>query len=226
MFDVGSIRAVTFDCYGTLIDWEAGILAYVTPHLLREAPLAPTPEAWLERWEPIQFGLLRPWRPYAEVLMESFEATMRSFAMPSFSDGGPGLVRSLGEWAPFPDTVPALRKMARRRRLGIISNIDRQLMAQTLGQLLAPIGMVVTAEDVQAYKPDEAPFRRALEQLGLAPGEVLHAAFGWKYDLGPAKALGMRTCWVNRGGIARPQDGVVPDLEVPSLKALADVLEG
>jgi 2-haloacid dehalogenase len=226
MFDVGGIRAVTFDCYGTLIDWEAGIRAYVEPHLAREAPLAPTPEEWVARWEPIQFEMLRPWRPYAEVLVASFEETMRSFALPSFSDGGPGLARVMGEWTPFADTVASLRRLARRRRIGIISNIDRDLMAQTLGQLLAPIGLVVTAEDVKAYKPDQAPFRQALEQLGIAPGEVLHAGFGWKYDLAPAKALGMHTCWVNRGGLARPQDGVVPDLEVPSLKALADVLEG
>ena len=237
----GDIEAVTFDCYGTLIDWETGIRAFVAPHLEREnesrhtsrahaheasAPMAPTVEDWLARWEPIQFELLTPYRPYAEVLVRSLEETNWQFAMPNFMDAGPGLVRSLPGWPAFPDTVSSLRRIGRRRRVGIISNIDRDLMAQTLGTLLAPLSLVVTAEDVKAYKPDPAPFAFALEKLQLAPERVLHAAFGWRYDLTPAHALGLRTCWVNRGNAARPVgDGVpAPDLEVSSLSALADWL--
>jgi 2-haloacid dehalogenase len=225
--DTASIRAVTFDCYGTLVDWERGIADYVAPLLERAARAGKrvTPAEWIAAWEPIQFELLRPWRPYAEVLADSFARTMRALELESFADGGPGLARSLGEWPPFPDTVPSLRRMARRRRLGIVSNIDRALLAETLGRLQAPLSMTATAEEARAYKPDEAPFRLALERLGLPPGEVLHAAFGWKYDLAPARALGLRTCFVDRGG-PRPPDlrEVHADVEVPSLAALADLL--
>jgi 2-haloalkanoic acid dehalogenase type II len=223
---LGGIRAVTFDCYGTLVDWEAGIAAYVGPHLERAARggVGVSTKDWIARWEPIQFALLTPYRPYHEVLVESFQQTMRAFELECFADGGPGLVRSVGEWPPFADTVPSLRRMARRRRLAIVSNIDRALLADTLGRLLVPLSAIVTAEDAGAYKPDAAPFRLALSRLGLPPSAILHAAFGWRYDLAPARAVGMRTCFVNRGGGAAPP-GVEADLEVPSLAALAERLE-
>jgi 2-haloalkanoic acid dehalogenase type II len=221
-----TIRAVSFDCYGTLIDWERGIAAYVRPHLERAGRGGNVvgPAEWLAAWEPIQFAMLTPWRPYREVLAESFEATMRRLELECFADGGPGLAHSLAEWPPFADTAAAMRRMARRRRLAIISNTDDALLAETIGRLLVPLSAIVSAEEVQAYKPDPAPFREALARLGLAPGEVLHAAFGWKYDLGTARALGMRTCFVNRGAIARPE-GLAADLEVPSLEALAERLD-
>jgi 2-haloacid dehalogenase len=218
-----SIRALTFDCYGTLIDWEAGIRDYVAPRLERAAQGRVTLEEWMARWEPIQFQLLTPYRPYREILAESFERTMRAFELEVFADGGGGLVRSLAEWRPFPDTVAALRKLARRHKLAIVSNIDRDLLAQTLGHLVAPFAALVTAEEAGAYKPDPAPLRLALDRLGLPPQAILHAGFGWKYDLAPARACGMRTCWVNRGGGAMP-DGEPPDLVVGSLAELAERL--
>ena len=221
------IRAVTFDCYGTLVDWESGIAAYVAPHLERAARIGirVTPAEWVARWEPIQFQMLTPYRAYSEILADSFVRTMRAFELESFADGGPGLARSLGDWPLFDDTTKSLRRLGRRRlRLGVVSNVDNALLAETLGRLQAPLTTVVTAEEAGAYKPDEAPFRLALARLGLAPGEILHAAFGWKYDLAPARALGIKTCWVNRGHAPRPE-GPPPDLEVPSLAALADWFE-
>jgi 2-haloalkanoic acid dehalogenase type II len=223
---IASIRAVTFDCYGTLVDWEAGIAAYVRPRLERAARAGRlvSESEWLARWEPIQFALLTPYRPYREVLATSFEQTMRAFELEVFADGGPGLARSIGEWPPFDDTVPSLRRIARRRSVGIVSNIDRDLVAETLGRLLVPLALVATAEDVGAYKPDPRPLELALTRLGLPPGEVLHAGFGWRYDLAPARALGMRACWVNRGGGPLP-DGAEADLVVNSLAELADLLD-
>jgi 2-haloalkanoic acid dehalogenase type II len=232
MLDVARVRAVTFDCYGTLIDWEAGIRGFVAPILARAMPSrheqadarpSVTPEAWLERWEKIQFQMLRPWRPYREILQRSFDATMQHFGLEAFVDDGPGLVRSVEEWQPFPDTVAALRRLAKRRRIAIVSNIDRDLLALTLGHLQAPFSALITAEDARAYKPDPAPLKLAVEKLGLAPQEILHAGFGWRYDLAPAKTVGMQTCFVNRSGGAIP-DGPQPDLIVPTVAALADTL--
>lgn len=217
------IRAITFDCYGTLIDWEAGVRAYVAPILAASGRRDVTAEQWVARWERIQFQMLRPWRPYREILARSYDATMQHFGIEAFVDAGPGLARSVAEWLPFPDTVAALRRLARRHQLAIVSNIDRDLLALTLGHLQAPFSSLVTAEDAQAYKPDEKPLRLAVERLAVEPGEILHAAFGWKYDLAPARAVGMRTAFVNRGGGPRPE-GPAPDLEVPSLAALADAL--
>jgi 2-haloacid dehalogenase len=223
MFDPATIRAVTFDCYGTLIDWEKGIRTYVEPHLQRAAGGRISLDQWIARWEPIQFGLLSPYRPYREILAESFEQTMRAFELEVFADGGPGLVSSLAEWPPFPDTVKALRRIARGRRIALITNMDNALLAQTLGLLLAPFSALITAEDAQAYKPSPAPFRLALSRLAIEPSQILHAGFGWKYDIGPARDAGMHTCFINRSGSPRPA-GEPPDLEVPSVAALADAL--
>jgi 2-haloalkanoic acid dehalogenase type II len=221
------IRSITFDCYGTLIDWEAGVRAYVAPLLARAIPSrheqferrpVVTPDAWLAQWEPIQFAMLQPWRPYREVLTRSFEATMRHFGLEAYVDDGPGLARSLPEWQPFPGTTRALKRLARRYRLAIISNIDHDLLAGTVGQLQAPFSSLITAEEAQAYKPDPAIFRLAFERLGNAPEEILHVAFSARYDLDPARALGMRCCRIGA------PDGATSDLVVPSVAALADTL--
>jgi 2-haloacid dehalogenase len=226
--DARAIRAITFDCYGTLVDWEAGIRAYVAPHLARATPAGAarpvvTPEEWVERWEKIQFQMLKPWRPYREILARSYDATMQHFGLEAFVDDGPGLARSVAEWLPFPDTTRALRRLARRYRLAIISNIDRDLLAASVGHLQAPFSSLVTAEDARAYKPDRRPFDLAIERLAIAPGEILHAAFGWRYDLAPARTVGMHSAFVNRAGTPRP-GGDEPDFEVPSLDALAGAL--
>ena len=219
--DPSTIAAVTFDCYGTLIDWEAGVRAYVAPILARSSQRDVTPEQWVERWERIQFQMLTPYRPYREILQRSYDATMQYFGIEAFVDAGAGLARSVAEWQPFADTRRALRRLAKRHRLAIVSNIDHDLLADSVGQLQAPFSCLVTAEDARAYKPDPKPLELAIARLGVEPAAILHAAFGWKYDLGPARALGLRTCFVNRGGLRIDEPR---DLEVPSLDALADAL--
>jgi 2-haloacid dehalogenase len=219
--DPSTIAAVTFDCYGTLIDWEAGVRDYVAPILARSSQPEVTPEKWVERWERIQFQMLKPYRPYREILQRSYDATMQYFGMEAFVDAGAGLARSIADWQPFADTRRALRRLAKRYRLAIVSNIDTDLLADSVGQLQAPFSCLVTAEDVRAYKPDPQPLELAIARLAVEPGAIVHAAFGWKYDLAPARALGMRTCFVNRGAVSVDEPR---DLEVPSLDALADAL--
>lgn len=219
--DPSSIEALTFDCYGTLIDWDAGVRDYVAPILARSSQRDVTPEQWVERWERIQFQMLRPYRPYREILSRSYDATMQYFGMEAFVDAGAGLARSIAEWRPFADSRRALKRLARRYRLAIVSNIDNDLLSDSVGQLQAPFSCLVTAEDARAYKPDPKPLELASARLSIAPGKILHAAFGWKYDLAPARAVGMHTCFVNRGGVRVDEPR---DLEVASLDALADAL--
>jgi 2-haloacid dehalogenase len=219
--DWSTIAAITFDCYGTLIDWEAGLREYVRPILEQTKQAEVSPEAWVERWERIQFQMLTPYRSYREILARSYDATMQHFGIEAFVDAGAGLARSVASWQPFPDSTAALRRLAKRRRLCIVSNIDRDLLADSVGRLQAPFSCLVTAEDARAYKPNPRPLELAIERLGLLPSQILHAAFGWKYDLGPARALGMRTCFVNRGQVQLDQPR---DVEVPSLAALAELL--
>ncbi len=118
---------------------------------------------------------------------------------------GEQLARSMESWQPFPDTVPALRA-ARDAvlRLWILSNTDRAIMAHSLRHLEVDFDGVTVAEDCRAYKPSTVPFERALGEIGLPPDQVLHVAFGFKYDIGPAQRLGMPTAWVNRKQEAAP----------------------
>src|SRR4029453_11261568 len=115
---------ITFDCYGTLIDWQRGIAAYVEPILRRLSKEQIAFSDWFARWEQDQFKLLEPWSPYREILQRSYASTMRNFVLASFEDEGNGLARSVADWPPFADTTKGLRRLARRFRLGIIANID------------------------------------------------------------------------------------------------------
>jgi 2-haloacid dehalogenase len=138
---------------------------------------------------------------------------------------GQALLRSMESWQPFPDTAPALRRAkAAGLRLVIVSNTDRSIMEHTLRQLEVDFDDVVVAEDVRAYKPGLRPFERALAVTGESPERILHVAFGFKYDIGPAQRLGMGTAWVNRHQEAPPGDER-PDHEWRDLWGLAELAE-
>ncbi len=197
----------TFDCYGTLVDWEGGVGAFLYDLALRrgDPDLRPGQEL-RDRWETIQFGLLQgPYRPYREILAESLRRYEEERGYPWDPADGIALARSMRSWQPFPDTRPALRQAREQGlRLVIVSNTDRDIIAHTLRHLAVPFDAVVTAEDCVAYKPAETVFRRALERIGEPPERVLHVAFGFRYDIGPAQRMGMRTAWVNRHVEAAP----------------------
>ena len=219
------IRACTFDCYGTLVDWEGGAASFLYDYALRAGEDPPASGRELrDRWEAIQFDVIGgEYRLYREVLAESLEALARERGWPWNDGEGDALVRSMRSWQPFPDTRPALRAAhANGVRLMIVSNTDNDILSHTLRQLDSPIDDTVTAEDVRSYKPALPHFERALEVLGLAPEQVLHVAFGFKYDIGPAQRMGMRSAWVNRHAEPKPE-GATPDAEWRDLWPLADV---
>ncbi len=226
-------KVVTFDCYGTLVDWEGGAAAFLYDLALRNAgPGAvaagglPAAAAMRERWERIQFGLIAgAYRPYKEVLGDSLAALAAEYGWPASQADKDAFVRSMRCWQPFPDTRPALEAArAHGARLVIISNTDGDIIAHTLRHLRVRIDDVITAEDCRAYKPDPAVFGRAVAAIGVPAGQILHVAFGFEYDNGPAKAAGMRTAWVNRSARARPP-GEAPDFEWRDLWPLREALE-
>ncbi|HET7677027.1 MAG TPA: haloacid dehalogenase type II [Candidatus Limnocylindrales bacterium] len=221
--DRSALRALTFDCYGTLVDWEGGAASFLYAAARRAGVTEPPAgDALRERWEGLQFSLIQgPWRPYREVLAESLAALAAEAGWSLVPGEAAAFVEAMRTWQPFPDTRPAL--LAARRaglRLAIVSNTDDDIISHTLRQIGLPVDLVVTAEEAGAYKPAEAPFRLALERLGEPPERVLHVAFGFRYDIGPARRLGFRTAWVNRHREAQPE-GAAPDLEWPDLWSLA-----
>ncbi|MEA2375871.1 MAG: 2-haloacid dehalogenase [Thermoleophilaceae bacterium] len=222
------IRVATFDCYGTLIDWEGGVGAFLYDKALRSrSGQLPPGRELRERWEAIQFELIQgDYRRYKEILPESLRLLCEERGWPYDEADGKALIRSIRSWQPHPDARPALeRARAAGLRLVIVSNTDRDILEHSLRQIEVPFDDAVTAEDCRAYKPADTVFAQALERIGEPPGSVLHVAFGFKYDIGPAGRAGMRTAWVNRHRQPAPGDERF-DHEWPDLYGLAELAEG
>lgn len=222
------IRVATFDCYGTLVDWEGGAASFLYQLALRNGDTRREPGAALrERWEAIQFELIQgPYRPYKEILVESLRRWTAERGYPWHDADGAAFVRAIRSWQPFPDTRPALlQATAQGLRLVIISNIDDDIIEHTRRHLALPFDDVVTAQQCRAYKPARTVFEQALARIGAPPEQVLHVAFGFKYDIGPAQTVGCRTAWVNRFVEARPGPAR-PDYEWRDLWGLAELVGG
>ena len=196
----------TFDCYGTLIDWEGGVGAFLYELARGHEPDPPPARELRERWEALQFERIQgDWRSYREILADSLAAWAGERGYRFNEHDGEALARSMESWQPFPDTVPALRAAREAGlRLWIISNTDRAIMEHSLRHLDVDFDGVTVAEDCRAYKPSDPPFEHALRDIALPPEQILHVAFGFKYDIGPAQRHGLATAWVNRKQEAAP----------------------
>jgi len=227
MLDFSRFEILTFDCYGTLINWEAGILSALHRVLsahgkkIDDATILKLYGDFELRSEQGRF------RPYREVL----ESVVRQFASDLHFTPSAEEVRSLPDslstWKPWPDTVAALRQLKTRFRLAILSNVDDDLFAVTRPQLGVDFDEVITAQQAQAYKPSLKLFELALGRIHAPAHRVLHVGQSIYHDVIPAQSLGLATVWVNRPS-ARPSVGAVkaadakPDLTVSSLAELAD----
>jgi 2-haloalkanoic acid dehalogenase type II len=196
----------TFDCYGTLIDWEGGVGSFLYELARRHEQDPPPARELRERWEELQFERIQAdYRSYREILSDSLAAWARERGYRFNERDGEALARAMESWQPFPDTVPALRAARDAGlRLWIMSNTDRAIMQHSLRHLEVDFDGVTVAEDCRAYKPSDPPFERALREIGLPPDQILHVAFGFKYDIGPAQRHGLATAWVNRKQEAAP----------------------
>ena len=226
MLDFSRFEILTFDCYGTLINWEAGILLAL--HRILSAHGKKIDDAALLKLygDFEQFSEQGAFHPYRLVL----ESVVRRFgAQLGFSptaDEARSLPDSLPTWEPWPDTVAALRQLSTRYRLAILSNVDDDLFATTRPKLGVEFAEIITAQQAQAYKPSLKIFELALSRINAPAHRVLHVGQSIYHDVIPAQALGLATVWVNRPS-ARPGVGAVkaaeakPDLEVSSLAELA-----
>lgn len=217
------MTVATFDCYGTLVDWEGGAASFLYDYARRQGEEDPgSAQELRRRWEELQFDRVQgQYQPYRRVLADSLSAWCGERGHRWNDQEGRALARAMESWQPFPDTIPALRAAREAGlRLWIVSNTDRSIMEHTLRHLDVEFDGVTVAEDVHAYKPGREPFQLALREIDEAPERILHVAFGFKYDIATAQALGMRTAWVNRAGEERPGDAV-PDHEWRDLWPLA-----
>lgn len=224
-------RALSFDCYGTLIDWESGITTALQP-LLAQAP-AIHRDAALEAFARHEARLEKeaPATLYRDLLAEVHAALAQEWGLPPDADADNRFAASVADWPPFADTVAALRYLKQHYKLIILSNVDRDSFRGSQARLGVTFDLVCTAQDIGSYKPDPANFRYLLARLGeqgIAPHEVLHVAQSLFHDHAPANAIGLASAWIDRrhasggwGATSAPPAGVHYDFRFASLEELA-----
>ena len=228
VLDFSQFEVLTFDCYGTLVDWESGILTALHP-ILERHNIKLSDDELLETYAVAESRAeAGDFKPYKQVLQQVVRDLGAKFAFQPTEQEQRSLPESVPTWRPFPDTVAALKRLHRRYKLSIISNIDDDLFAGTARLLDVPFDFVTTALEVGSYKPSLNNFHRALKKMNVSKERVLHVAQSLYHDIEPARALGIHSVWVNRrsgkrGGGATVKSSAKPDIEVPDLKTLADI---
>lgn len=212
------ITLITFDCYGTLVDWETGMRAAIRELSGHDDPRIF--DAYLQADAEIEAG---SYQLYSDVLAEALRRIARKFDFDLPPARANALADTLPNWPLWPDTNGALQRLKRRYRIGVLSNIDRDLFTGTAAHFSVDVDLLITAQDVQSYKPAPAHFLRMLEHVGGNRSTVLHVAQSLYHDCVPATQLGIPNVWINRRAEANQTDAH-PLAEYPDLTQLADAL--
>jgi 2-haloacid dehalogenase/putative hydrolase of the HAD superfamily len=213
---------VTFDVYGTLIDWETGAANAFAKEAEREGYSVSKEELiplFLEAQQEIKAG---SYELYAEVLRRTAVKVSKRLGWPLETSRSGFLPESIQSWPPFAETNPALERLRKGYQLGLISNIDDKLLGQTRRFFKVDFDLVVTAQQVRAYKPDPAHFKECERRIGTKKGWV-HIASSFYYDVEPCLKLKIPVIWVNRHGEKLP-GRKKPDAEVKTLAEAAKLL--
>jgi 2-haloacid dehalogenase len=229
VLDFAQFEWVSFDCYGTLIDWESGILGYLQPLLRSKARELTDGEVlrMYSEFEPAEQA--KAYRSYRDVLASVVRDFASELRFDVSDNDTSGIADSIRDWKPFSDTIPALRVLKRKYMLAILSNIDDDLFAYSADKLLVPFDCVVTAQQAQSYKPALNNFDLLLKRLSIPRSRLLHVAESLFHDVAPANSLGIKTVWVNRRrgkpAAASKLVDAKPDMEVLDLADLAARVE-
>lgn len=226
--DFDRYKIITFDCYGTLIDWESGMLGVLKP-LLANHGIDIKDEEILQKFAEFESKLQQgEHRKYYDIL----KAVVRKFGEefdfePSLAEQN-SLPDSIKNWQPFSDTVEALRLLKNKFELGIISNIDDDLFADSAKLLEVEFDYIITAQQVKSYKPSLNNFKYAIAQIEFPAEQIIHAACSVYHDLVPANSLELTTVWINRRANKPGSGAALPataraDLEVVDLQTLASL---
>lgn len=229
--DFANFDALTFDCYGTLIDWENGILnalqPILAPHAI-EAAEADLLAIYARHEAVLESG---DYLLYRQVLERSLAGICADLGFSATDEERAEFARSVGVWPAFHDTAIALGRLADRWKLGIITNCDDDLFALSNRRLGVTFDWIITAQQARSYKPDRHNFALAIDIIGVDPARMLHVAQSLYHDHVPAKQLAMTTVWVDRrrgktGFGATPEASAVPDLVVPDMETFANLALG
>jgi 2-haloacid dehalogenase len=229
MLNFDDFSVLTFDCYGTLIDWETGIWEALGPILTNHGVDLGQEQA-LERYAALEVEAERgPYLEYKQVLSTVLAGLGAQLGFAPTQTELQHFSESVRDWPAFPDSPAALQALHTQYKLAIVSNVDDDLFAYSAKRLQVTFDWTITAQQARSYKPSLNNFRTALQRIGLPPGQILHVAQSLFHDMVPAKALGLSTVWVNRrqgrdGFGATPPAEAQPDLEVPDLQSLAQMM--
>ena len=219
-------KAITFDCYGTLIDWEGEIQRFFKQRLAAKSVEGVDTRALQRYWEEIQFSYIQQqYRPYRQVLRDTMRMAFESFHLPYDESDVEEFAQSMGKWKPFPDTKAAILALQQFTKVVLITNTDDAIIRETEQTIGVTFDEIITAQQAGVYKPGHKGFHLARERLGLTVPEIWHAGFGFKYDVVPATELGYTTVWVNRQGEARPVD-IKETFLVGDMRTLAYLIKG
>jgi len=223
--DFSQFEVITFDCYGTLIDWETGILNAMRP-MLEEREVDLTDDEILEKYSQFeseaQQGKYVSYRKVLRKVVLDFAMEYDFIPMPYEEDA---LVDSVKNWLPFDDTVEALKALKKQYKLAIISNIDDDLFEGTAKLLEVEFDWVISSQEVQAYKPSVSNFNFAFVKMDVPSEKIIHLAQSLYHDIAPAKSIGLNTVWVNRregktGSGATPPQDVKADFQIGDLNEI------
>jgi len=229
-------EALSFDCYGTLIDWEAGIVAVLRPWADTHGCTL-SDEELLVAYSVHEAAaeIAAPTELYPQILARSIGSLGAALGVPVSDAEADTLAVSVPDWPAFPDSADALARLDSLYKLIILSNVDRASFAGSNRRLGVTFASILTAEDVGSYKPSPRNFEALIVEtarLGIPKGKLLHVAQSLFHDHVPAKAAGLPTVWINRrhgkpgsGATPAPEIGVTPDWTFPSMAAFADAVE-
>jgi 2-haloacid dehalogenase len=226
MIDFGRFDALTFDCYGTLIDWEGGLLQAFAPVLAAHGVEAED-EDLLERYARFEAAAeAGPYLRYRDVLAAGLHGVGQELGFTPTAAEVEAFGASVADWPAFPDSADALARLRERFVLGVITNCDDDLFAASSAKLGDPFSMIVTAQQMEAYKPDDRGFHEAFARLDLPRERILHVAQSLFHDHVTAKRLGLAGVWIDRragrpGSGATPPAEAAPDAEFPDMASFA-----
>lgn len=235
--DFADFEALSFDCYGTLIDWDTGLAAVLRPWAKRNG-LALADEQLLTAYSAYEMAAETeyPADLYPDILARSFRGLGAELGIEVSDEDATALATSVPDWPAFPDSADALRLLSQRAKLIILSNVDRASFAASNARLGVEFAAVLTAQDIGSYKPSPKNFAALTAQarrLGIGEGRLLHVAQSLFHDHVPAKQAGLPTVWINRrhdrpgwGATPAPAGGVRPDAEFDSMAAFAAAFAG
>jgi len=229
--DFGAFDALTFDCYGTLIDWETGLLNGLRPVLAAHGVTADD-ESLLTTYAGFEADAeAGPYRTYRDVLGIGLRGVGSTLGFQPTDAEVETFGGSVVDWPAFPDSAAALMRLATRFRLGVITNCDDDLFAASNRRLGVAFDWVVTARQARGYKPRIANFELAFERIDVPRERILHVAQSLFHDHVPAKSLGMTTVWIDRrhdrpGSGATPPAAATPDLTFPDMATFAAAATG